>query len=158
MPKTAIPASAIITRAVVLMLGLALFFEQAGALRLLHLDGPGQGMMSVDYWFSMVAPAFFLAALWQASNVFVRIGRGESFGPAMVCGLRDIGACLMLGAFAAIVLQPSLIFLAANGFREMRGVTFNLDVENVTLALIGIVFLLLAREGGKLKSTLDEFV
>ena len=33
-----------------------------------------------------------------------------------------------------------------NGFREMRGVKFNLDVENLTLALVGLVLILLARE------------
>ncbi len=84
--------------------------------------------------------------------------RGDAFGPAMVRGLREIGGSLMLGAFAAIVVQPSLIFLIGNGFSEMRGVTFDLDVENLTLALVGLVLILLARQGQKLKSKLDEFV
>jgi hypothetical protein len=56
------------------------------------------------------------------------------------------------------VAQPSLIFLIENGFREMRGVRFNLDVENITLALVGLVLLVLARQGQQLKSTLDSFV
>jgi DUF2975 family protein len=115
-------------------------------------------MMTPAYWVSLLAPVFFLTALWAASDVFVRMDRGEAFGPAMVRGLKEIGGCLMLGAFAAIVAQPSLIFLIDNGFREMRGVRFNLDVENVTLALVGLVLILLAREGRKLQSKLDQFV
>jgi hypothetical protein len=50
------------------------------------------------------------------------------------------------------------MFLLGNGFRQMRGVRFNLDVENVTLALVGLVLVLLARQGEKLKAKLDEFV
>jgi len=64
----------------------------------------------------------------------------------------------MLGAFATIVVQPSLIFLIGNGFREMRGARFNIDMENLTLALVGLVLILLARKGQQLKSTLEEFV
>jgi hypothetical protein len=159
MPKRRLPAAAVVTRVVVLGLLLALFFERAGALRLLHLEGePGGVMLSQVYWVSMLAPIFFLAALWAASDAFVRIDRGDAFGPAMVRTLKHMGGNLMIGAFAAIVVQPSLIFLIGNGFREMRGVTFDYSVENVTLALVGFVLIALARQGGKLQSKLDEFV
>jgi hypothetical protein len=40
----------------------------------------------------------------------------------------------------------------------MRGVRFNYDVENLTLAMVGLVLILLARQGQNLKSKLDEFV
>jgi len=157
--KPTLPIAALLTRIVVLGLGLALFFEQAGARRLLHLDGSDGGvMMTPVYWISLLAPVFFLAALWAASDAFVRMDRGDAFGPAMVRALREIGGSLMLGAFAAIVVQPSLIFLMGNGFREMRGVRFHLDVENLTLALIGLVLIQLARQGQKLQSKLDQFV
>jgi hypothetical protein len=140
-------------------LGLALFFEQAGARQLLNLDGSGGRLeMSPVYWVSLIAPAFFLRALWVASDAIVRMDRGDAFGPALVRGLAEIGGNLMLGAFAAVVVQPSLIFLIGNGFREMRGVKFNLDVENLTLALVGLVLILLARQGQQLRSKLDEFV
>lgn len=159
MSKPALPIAALLTRIVVVGLGLALFFEQAGARQLLHLDGSdGRVMMTPVYWVSLLAPAFFLRALWVASDAFVRMDRGDAFGPAMVRGLKEIGGNLMLGAFAATVAQPSLIFLIGNGFREMRGVRFNLDVENLTLALVGFVLILLARQGQKLKSKLDQFV
>jgi hypothetical protein len=157
--KPALPITALLMRIVALGLGLALFIEQAGARQLLHLGGSdGQLMMTPVYWASLLAPAFFLGALWAASDVFVRMDRGDAFGPAMVRGLKEIGGYLMLGAFAAIVVQPSLIFLIGNGFREMQGVRFNLDLENLTLALVGLVLILLARQGQQLKSKLDEFV
>ena len=142
-----------------LALGLALFFERAGARRLLHLDGAGDpAMLTPIYWVNLLAPAFFLMALWAASDAFLRMNRGDDFGPAMVRGLKEIGGCLMLGAFVSILVQPSLIFLIGNGFREMRGVRLDLDVENVTLGLVGLVLILLARQGQKLKSKLDQFV
>lgn len=159
MSKPGLPISAILTRAVALGLALALFFEQAGARQLLHLD-PSEGriMTTPAYWVSLLAPVFFLAALWAASDAFVSLDRGDGFGPTVVCSLRNIGGCLMLGAFAAIVVQPSLIVLFNNGFLEMRGVTFNLGIENVTLALVGLLLILIARQGQKLKSKLDQFV
>jgi hypothetical protein len=158
-PKHALPAAAIATRIVVAVLGLALIFEQAGARQLLNLDGSdARFVMSPVYWVSLIAPAFFLRALWVASNAIVSMDRGDAFGPALVSGLTEIGVYLILGAFAVIVVQPSLIFLIGNGFTEMRGVKFNLDVENLTLALVGLVLILLARQGQQLRSNLDEFV
>lgn len=159
MSRPRLPDSAIVTRIVIVGLGLALFFEQAGARQLLHLEGAeGRVMMTQVYWISLLAPVFYLAALWAASEVLARMNRGDAFGPAMVRGLKEIGGCLMIGAFAAIVVQPSLIHLFGNGFLEMRGVRFNLGVETMTLALVGLVLVLLARQGQKLKSNLDQFV
>jgi hypothetical protein len=150
--------AAVATRIVVGLVALVLFLGPAIA-KLLHLEGADELTMSTPaYWIGLVAPSFFLGALWSTSGVFDRMHRGDGFGPALVCGLRDIGACLMLGAFAATVVQPSLIYLFANGFREMRGVRFNYDVENLTLLLIGFVLVALARQGRELQSKLDEFV
>ncbi len=146
MPKSTFSTGALLTRIAVVGLGLALFSEH------------GRVTMTPDYWVSLLAPAFFLGALWAASNAFARMDRGDAFGPAMVRGLKAIGGCLMLGSWAVIVAQPGLIFLIGNGFREMSGVRFNWDVENLTLAFVGLVLILLARHGQKLKSKLDQFV
>jgi hypothetical protein len=158
MPRPALPVAALVTRIVITGLGLALFFEQAGVREWRALGGSGRlEMRYVAGWVDLLAPAFFLWALWAASDVFVRMDRGEAFAPAMVMGLKQIGGGLMLGAFCAIVAQPSLIFLIGNGFREMRGVRFALNVENLTLASVGLVLILLARQGRGLKSKLDGF-
>jgi hypothetical protein len=159
MAKPHFPVAALIIRILIIGFGVAVFFEQAGARQLLHLDGPGApGMLSSAYWVSLVAPVFFLTALWQATNALVRMDRDDAFGAPMVRCLREMGGCLMLGAFAAIVVEPSLTFLIANGFSEMRGARFDLNIENITIGLVGLVLLLLAREGQNLKSKLDEFV
>jgi hypothetical protein len=144
--KSAMPITATLTRVAVVGIGLALVVEQAG-----------QNQTPV-YWVGLLAPVIFLAAVWAASAALVRLDRGDAFGPAMVRALNEIGGSLMLGAFAAAVVQPSLIFLIGNGFLEMRGVRFNLDVENLTLTLVGLLLILLARKGQTLQSTLDEFV
>ncbi len=150
MSKIAQPIGSLVTPIVIVGLGLALFVGQAVA--------SGGRVMTLIFWINLLAPAFFLAALWAASDALIRMDRGEAFGQAMVRGLKGIGGNLMIGAFAVIVVQPSLNFLIGNGFLEMRGVTFNLDVENLTLATVGLVLILLARHGQDLKSKLDQFV
>lgn len=146
MPKLAIPSAALMIRIAIVGLGLALFLGEA------------KEMSTPAFWIHLIAPAFFLWPLYAASGAFVRLDRGEAFGPAMVRTLKEMGYGLMIGAFAAVVVQPSLIYLFANGFTEMRGVQFDLNVENVTLFLVGVVLNMLAREGQKLRSKLDEFV
>jgi len=147
-----------VIRIVTIALGCSLFFNQPAARQVLHVYRSDDAVAMPVAWISLLAPALFLTALWAASDAFVRLDRGDAFGPAMITGLKDIGRSLMLGAFAAIVAQPSLIFLIGNGFSEMRGVSFNLDIEHLTLAMVGLVLILLARQGQKLQSTLDQFV
>ena len=159
MSKPKLPAAAWLARIFTIALGLAVFLDQAGAGWLIDDYGPGEAeLMSPAHWVELIAPAFFLWALWAASNVSVRIGRGDAFGAAMVRGLREIGTALMLGAFAALVVQPSLIHLIGNGFAVMKGVRFDLTVQNLTLILVGLLLVLLARQGQALKSRLEEFV
>ncbi|HEY1750840.1 MAG TPA: DUF2975 domain-containing protein [Caulobacteraceae bacterium] len=159
MTKSRLPVSAILTRIAIAVIGVALFLDQAGARRFLHLGGDGgPDPMTPAAWVGLLAPAFFLWALWAASSVLVRMRCGEAFGPVMVRGLNEIGAGLMLGAFCAVVVQPTIINLIGNGFREVRGVAFAYTVENVMLGLVGLTLVLLAREGRGLKSELDQIV
>ncbi|HWA89605.1 MAG TPA: hypothetical protein VG889_06185 [Rhizomicrobium sp.] len=143
--------TAVLIRIVTIGFGVLLFLDQMG---LGHPDTP----MTPARWVALCAPAFFLWAVWAASSVFIRLDRGEAFGPAMIRGLNQIGAALMLGAFCAILLQPSVIFLIGNGFRELRGVKYDYNLENLTLVLVGLMLVLLAQHGRKLKSNLDAFV
>ncbi len=159
MLKLNMPTTALVTRTAIVLLGLALFFEQAGARQLLHLGGVNSGMMlTPTHWISLVAPAFYLWAMWAASSVFTRLDQGDAFGPALVKGLRAMGGGLMLGAWAAIIFQPIMIHLITNNFRAVQGVRLNFTIENLTLALVGLALVLLARHGQKLKSKLESFV
>jgi hypothetical protein len=159
MSKPVSLSATLFIRGLILAFGLALFLDQIGAGQLLllaNLEGPL--VPRPVFWITLIAPAFFLWALWAASGILARLDRGDAFGPAMIRGLREIGAGLMLGAFAAIVVQPSLTHLIGNNFLEMRGVHFNITIENLTLVLVGLVFFLIARRGAMLKARLDGFV
>ena len=151
--------SAILTRLVVIGLGISLIIVQAQGVDLLHLDGSDYwSRVPLDNWINLLAPSFFLGAVWAASDVFARMHMGDGFDLAMVKGLREMGFYLMIGAFAAIVVQPSLIGLNHNGFSQMKGIVFALDTEHITIALVGLVMVILARQGQILKSKLDQFV
>lgn len=111
------------------------------------------------FWLSSVlAPGFYLCALWELGNVFARMGRGDAFGPAMVRGLQSTGLCLMMGASAAVVLVPSFAKWMGDNLRGFSGLHFNLDIENVTIGLIGLTLHLLARRGAGVKAELEQFV
>lgn len=111
------------------------------------------------FWLSSVlAPGFYLCALWDLSNVFARMGRGDAFGANMVRGLKSSGRCLMMGAAAAVILAPSFAKWLGDNLHGFSGLHFNLDIENVTIGLIGLAFYLLARRGVALKAELEQFV
>ncbi|WP_443749903.1 hypothetical protein [Asticcacaulis solisilvae] len=111
------------------------------------------------FWLSSVlAPGFYLCALWDLGNVFKRMGRGEAFGPSMVRGLQSTGLCLMMGATAAVVLAPSFAKWLGDNLHGFSGLHLNLDIENVTIGLIGLTLHLLARRGAGVKAELEQFV
>lgn len=154
MPQGTVPIRARATQAGLVALGLAMFVGQVGwPPRLDGWDPP-----AVARWAGLLAPAFFLWAIWSAASVLVRIQCGEAFGATMVRGLNQIGVGLILGTFCAVVVQPSIVNLVGNGFEQIRGVKFDYTVENLTLALVGLLLVLLARAGRGLKSELDQIV
>jgi hypothetical protein len=155
------PASTgvLLTWIAILALAADLIFGPSGVVRFAQPGGwAGALASSPGAWIGLMAPAFFLWALWSASNAIGHAGRGAAFNPAMLRALRNSGGSLMLGSWAAIVAQPSLIFLIGSGSREWRGVRFNLDVETSPLALVGLALILLAREGPAPTSQLGAFV
>jgi len=111
------------------------------------------------FWLSSIlAPGFYLCALWELSNVFARMNRGDAFGATMVRALQSTGLCLMMGAAAAVVLAPSFARWMGDNLRGFSGLHFNLDIENVTIGLIGLTLHLLARRGAGVKAELEQFV
>ena len=149
----------IFIRGMIILLGALLFLAEAGAREFLRLETAEEFvLMGFNHWISLVAPVFFLTALWFASGILTTAGRGEAFGVKIVTELNKTGACLMMGAFSAILLQPGLIHLNGNGFTEMAGVRLNFDLENLILVLIGFVLVSLAKKGQAVQSELDSFV
>ena len=145
MPRLPVSLSALAIRLVTIGLGVLLF---------LSLLEAREGAR----WAELLAPAFFLWALWATSTVLVRFDHGEGFEPAVLRGLNEVGTGLMLGALSLILFTPAILHLAGNGFTEMRGVTLGLDVETLTIGLVGLVMVLIARRAGRLTAALREFV
>ncbi|HEY5257050.1 MAG TPA: hypothetical protein VIJ12_01580 [Candidatus Baltobacteraceae bacterium] len=153
MAKSAPTIGARVTRILIWLFGAALVLEEAT-----RFHSPRHDPYERTFWAHMMAPMLFWFALNAAVDAMFRLRAGEPFGPSLIKALEGIGGYLMAGAFAAIVVQPSLLYLIGNGFTEMAGVQFDLNVETVTIALVGFVLYLLARQGQKLQSALDEFV
>ena len=109
-----------------------------------------------------IAGAGTLAALIRIVAGPLAAGRAQSHGLratlATVMAVCLAGYALLAGAFAAVIFQPSLIHLIANGFTEMRGVRLDWSVANLMLALLGFTLFLIARHGADLKARLEEFV
>ena len=106
----------------------------------------------------LVAPALFLFALWATTSVFAAVDRGRDFDPAMTRAMSWTGGGLLLGAWASWLFEPMMLHLIGNGFLEARGVTLNYTVQNLTLAAVGAVLILLARRGRVLRGELEAFV
>lgn len=109
-------------------------------------------------WPSLLAPVCYVAGLWFASGILVRLDSGDTFSDAVISGLSKVGASLMLGAFLAVLVEPALVQLQGNGFTEMRGVAFNLELSNLMLAVTGLVLVLIAKRGADLRAQLESFV
>lgn len=109
-------------------------------------------------WIGLLAPAFYLWAFWSGAEVFSRSRDAAGFGPALLSGLNQMGAGLMLGAWVAILAEPALRHLVQNGFTVMTGVRLDLTFANLVLAFAGLTLILLARRGRQIRAELDGFV
>lgn len=131
------------------VMALAFLIQQAAADR--------ANAFTPQFWVRLMAPLFFVLAMWAASGVIVRVKKGEAFAPAMLRGLLWMGFGLILGSLSAILLQPSLIWLMGNGFSELRGVKLDWGVENLAIGLTGLVLVFVAEHGRRLRAELDSF-
>ena len=111
------------------------------------------------YWLGMLPQGFCLSALWVATNVVGRLNKGDAFNAAVTKGLRGIGLNLILSALSAIVFAPVFKPLFENlGHGLLLGLAVNLDVESVTIGMIGLVLYLVAHQGRTIKAELESFV
>ena len=151
-------AMGLIIKIVVLAPAVAYYIEKDQALKALPFmvgNAEHNVIQVVVFWLNLLAQGFYLCALWPASTVFARLGKGDAFGPAMVKGMRDVGLNLMLGAVAALILVP--LFVSQLDV-QYRGIPHPLDIQSITIGFIGLVLYLLARQGQALKSELEQFV
>ncbi len=162
MSKFAIPLrpAGIVIKIVVIVLALAFIQDRANAYKSVEFvvgDAAYNVAVVFAFWAALLAPGFYLCALWPASDVFARMSKGDAFGPAMTKGLRGMGLNLMMGAFAALVFSPTLIRFVETHFRSY-GLHYHVEIESLTIGLLGIVLYMLAKQGQALKSELEKFV
>ena len=155
------PATAVF-RIVAFLLTVVFVLSEVAGLRKLDFtagDAPHNIGVILAYWLDMLPNGFCLAALWVATNVFGRLGRGEAFNTAVVKGLRGIGLNLILSALSAIAIVPFLKPLAlglGHGLTLSLGV--NINVESATIGVIGLVLYMVAHQGRALKTELESYV
>ena len=115
-------------------------------------------MLSPKFWVNLITPICYLSALLAASNVFMRLSRGNAFTPSLVKGLREIGFYLISGSLYVSLVQPSLISFFSRGLSVSNDTQFRISIDTITLFLIGLVLIILANQGKKLQSDLESFV
>ena len=148
----------------IIALGLTVVFvitAAAGLKTLVFTSGSAAHNVGVvfAYWVDMLPQGFCLSALWVATNVVGRLSGGEAFNAAVTKGLRGIGLNLVLSALSAIVIQPFLKPLFQGlGHSVILSLGVNLNVESVTIGMIGLVLFLVAHQGRVLKAELESFV
>jgi hypothetical protein len=160
MTKFPIPLStmSLVTKIAVVGLALAFISEQTAAIKALPFEigeASHNFWMIPAFWVGLLAPGFYLCALWAASDVFASLDKGEGFGPSLIKGLKGMGSNLIYGAFAAIIIAPSLQPLFEGYFRGLR---HDFEIENLTIGLIGVVLWLITAQGAKLQTEMDSFV
>lgn len=107
------------------------------------------------FWITILAPGFYLCALWSLGAFFSKSAVDEEFGPAMVKSLKEVGQNLLIGAVAAILIEPTVTVWMDIGFRGVRVTT---DIAAITIGLIGIALYLLAETGKRLRFELEQFI
>lgn len=149
------------TRVAVVVLAAGLVVEKARSLNTMHPDPLTQmsvlmvSMALPSFWISLLAPICYLWALASASDVFMRLHKGEGFGASVVKGLKDVGSNLIYGAIAAIFIMPTLTALTEDRFRGLR---YDFAIEPLTIGLIGLMLWLITQAGAKLQTDMDGFV
>ncbi len=107
------------------------------------------------FWTTLLAPGFYLIALWWLGAFFGRQRTPEEFSQAIVQSLRETGQCLLIGAPCALLVEP-----AAMTFLTAEGGNFPLSemVEDLTIGLIGLALYVLAAAGQRVHDELTQIV
>jgi hypothetical protein len=150
--------AAFIARIAAVVLLVALIVDRAAALPGLPFE-VGDARHNITqifvFWSALLAPGFYVCALWETGSIFARVKRGDAFGPALVRGIRWTGINLVLGALSALFFSPALARYAGTPAPDAP---LDIDIVNLTFLFIGAALVLLARKGAAMKSELEAFV
>lgn len=107
------------------------------------------------YVVTILPAGFYLMALVSAGEVFSHMEKSGAFTASIVKGLKGTGENLMWGALTAVVLAPTLVPVLEGRF---RGIRWDMQIESITIGLIGLLLWLITRQGQSLKTEMDSFV
>ena len=150
--------AALIARLAAIGLAAALIGDRAAALPGLPFeigDARHNMLQIVAFWSALLAPGFYICALWETGSIFARLKRGDAFGPSLVRGVRWAGVNLVLGALSALLFAPAIARYAG---APAPDAPLDVDIVNLTFLFIGASLVMLARKGAALKSELEAFV
>ncbi len=142
-----------LTTIVFSVLVLALMLELAGVARSPH-PVPAAGYMLI-YRAPML---FYLLAIWTVRLAFGSIARGALFDMVVPVLLTRLGLCLLLGATTNVLISPSLLRLF---YGPSHGALANFDPAAITLGVIGLMLVLVARllaQAAAMRTELDEIL
>jgi hypothetical protein len=106
--------------------------------------------------FVYALPGFlYLLALWQLRQAVAAVAEGALFGPAVVAAVKRVGALIIAGAAASILLMPALHRLFGDAYPRL----IDYDVATLILAAIGAALTFIARlieRAAAVQSELDQ--
>lgn len=145
-------------KAAILVLALAFIGDRSRALQALDWtvgDAGANLAMVFAFWTSILAPGFYLSAIWDLSGVFRHAGQAGAFGPVFVRSVRGAGRCLAIGAACGLAVAP----LAARLLTGQAPVSpLSAWMIDLTFGLIGLSLFMLAASGQKLRNELEQYV
>lgn len=102
---------------------------------------------------------FYCLGLWFLAGVFGRMKRGEAFTPAILTDLKALAMCLIAGGVFGAVVFPLIyaLSIALTSYKPFQSVLAFHGVD-FAVGLLGVVLLVVSRQGERLRGELDQFV
>ena len=141
---------------------LAVFAQLIMAAAPLWKGGPvQQAMLDTGRQFLLSVPALlYVAALYYARRVFLRVAGGEFFARHNAEGLRAMGRCLLIGGFWALAAQGLVPYSDSQPLALTMSEVAR-SSSDVVLAALGMALMMIGRlmtTAAALKAENDSFV
>jgi hypothetical protein len=120
-----------------------------------------QALLDTGRQFLLSAPALlYVAALYYARRVFLRVAAGDLFAPSNGEGLRAMGRCLLIGGVCAMVVQGLVPYSPSQPLALTMSEVAR-SSSDVVLAALGLALIMIGRlmiTAASLKAENDRFV
>jgi Protein of unknown function (DUF2975) len=141
---------------------LAVVVQIAIAAAPLWKGGPvAQALLETGRQFLLSLPALlYVAALYYARRVFLRVADGEVFAPSNGEGLRAMGRCLLIGGVCAMIVQGLVPYSSSQPLALTMSEVAR-SSSDVVLAALGLALIMIGRlmiMAAALKAENDRFV